>query len=255
MAATDTLDLPDQLPVTAATVAHPTLVRRPDDAAGATRTRFAQISTLIIWSGCVAVGLLGFVLPYARPKAPAPAPEPVVVEKLEIALAPDLVPPAVPTPAASPDNPPPPAALAPDTPVQPTAVADAATVAFALPVEGPTVVVDSTRASHARPAVNRPTATAGTGLPAAQTLVFGQGEGRQPAPEYPLSAMNQRQQGTVGVRFMVTPEGRVRDVVAAAPSPWPALDESALRTVRHRWHFPRGPVRVYEVAIRFALAP
>jgi TonB family protein len=67
--------------------------------------------------------------------------------------------------------------------------------------------------------------------------------------------MNQRQQGTVGVRFMVTPEGRVRDTTVAAPSPWPVLDESALRTIRHRWRFPRGPVRVYEVAIRFALAP
>jgi len=255
MAATDTLEIPARLPQTAPAVAHPTLVRRPDEAAGATRTRFAQISTLIVWTGCVAVGLLGVVLPYARPKAPARAPEPVVVEKLEIALAPDLVPPAVSTPATSPDNPPPPAALAPATPAQPTAVADASLVAFALPVEGPTMIVDASQASHARPAVNRPAESAGTGLPAPKTLVFGQGEGRQPAPEYPLSAMNQRQQGTVGVRFLVTPEGRVRDTTVAAPSPWPALDESALRTIRHRWRFPRGPVRVYEVAIRFALAP
>lgn len=255
MAATDTCETPVLLPETAGTVVHPTLTRRPDESDGAARARFAQISTLIVWTGCLAVGLLGFVLPYTRPKAPAPAPEPVVVEKLEVALAPDLVPPAVTTPLASPDNPPPPAALAPDTPVQPTAVADAATVAFALPVEGPTMIVDASQASHARPAVNRPSATTGTDLPAPQTLVFGQGEGRQPAPEYPLSAMNQRQQGTVGVRFMVTPEGRVRDTTVAAPSPWPVLDESAVRTIRHRWRFPRGPVRVYEVAIHFALAP
>ncbi len=240
------LEAADTLPV------HPTLARRRP--AAASSLGLVQTATLVLWTGCAAVGVLGFVLGYTRPSAPVPAPEPVVVEKLDVALtaAPTLV--AAATAEDLSSAPPPPSALAQSTPASPIAVADPSTVAFALPVEGPTIVVDRAQASHSRPPRHRPRATDGAGAPSPQTLIYGQGEGRQPAPEYPVSAKNHHQQGTVGVRLTVNREGRVLDASVAAPSPWPILDESALRTVRHRWRFPRGPVRVYDVAIRFALA-
>lgn len=86
-----------------------------------------------------------------------------------------------------------------------------------------------------------------------QALTYGLGEGRQPAPEYPPAAQRSGQEGTVLVRFSVGLDGNVTEAQTAAPSPWPALNEAALRAVRERWRFPRGPLRQYEVAIRFEL--
>src|SRR5207247_3430139 len=86
----------------------------------------------------------------------------------------------------------------------------------------------------------RAVARAGTGTPGAQNLVMGQGEGRQPAPVYPTEARARSQQGTVVVQFMVGADGQVLSAEAWQPSPWPMLNEAALRTVRNRWHFPAG---------------
>lgn len=84
-------------------------------------------------------------------------------------------------------------------------------------------------------------------------LTLGQGEGRQPAPEYPRQAARQRQQGTVVVQFTVGEDGRVQVAEAVTPSPWPLLNAAAVRTVRERWRFRAGPARLYQVAIRFEL--
>jgi TonB family protein len=211
------------------------------------------VLTLVLWLGCVAVGLLGFALHYSRPVAPAPAPAPVTVEKINVELTQDPLPPADVQPTDPLATPPPPSALAQPAVVQPIAVAEPSTVAFALPVEGPTVVVPATQASRTRSSIN-PNATSGSSLPSPQTLVFGQGEGRQPAPEYPAQAMRLRQEGNVGVRLTVNADGRVVDATVAAPSAWPSLNDAAERCVRHRWRFSRGSLRVYEVSIRFALA-
>jgi len=232
---------------------HPTALALPS-ADRADTLGLAQIATFVLWTACLTIGALGFVFGYTRPTPLPVAPEPVIVEKIEVALSTAPVPlPSTPTITDPSSAPPPPASLAEAPPAQPIAVADPATVAFALPIDGPTTLVDRSQASHSRPS-HRPAHTTGPGLPAPQTLIYGQGEGRQPAPEYPPTAISRRQQGTVGIRFIVSPDGRVREATVSTPSPWPVLDESALRTVRHRWHFPRGPVRVYDVAIRFALA-
>lgn len=242
------------LPERACASAHPFL-KQEADSESASSPGVTQLLTLVLWSGCVIVGALGFFLSYTRPHAPAiQEPAPVVVEKIIVDLRQD-------TPAASAAIPAdplamPPAASALEQPpvAQPIAVAEASAVAFALPLEGPTTRVDASQASHSRSAAPQSAVGASTGQPAVQALVFGEGEGRQPAPEYPSRAMKLRQQGTVGVRLTVAPDGHVLDTSVAAPSPWPVLDEAATRTIRHRWHFSRGPVRVYEVAIRFALA-
>jgi hypothetical protein len=41
--------------------------------------------------------------------------------------------------------------------------------------------------------------------------------------------------------------------VAATPCPWSLLNEAAVQAVRDTWRFGAGPVRTYEVPIRFEL--
>lgn len=216
--------------------------------------RLASIGTLVLWSGCLAIGVLGFRLGYQRPVAPAPAHEPLVVEKLDVTLTNEPLPETNLQPVDSLSAPPPPSAIA-QPAVSPTiAVADPSAVAFALPVEGPAVVVSANQAAHGASAVVAEATTAASGLPAPETLVFGQGEGRQPAPEYPSRAMKLGQEGVVGVRLTVSSEGRVITTSVANSSTHPMLDDAAERCVKYRWRFSRGQTRVYDVSIRFALA-
>ena len=144
-----------------------------------------------------------------------------------------------------------PSALVQPQVAQAIAVAEPSAVAFALPVDGPTITVSADQAAHARPAIS-PSTVAGSLTP--QTLVFGQGEGRQPAPEYPAHSLKLGQEGTIDIRLTVDMNGQVTNTAVAGPCAWPLLNDAAERTVRHRWRFSRGSVRVYDVAIRFALA-
>src|SRR5467141_186105 len=41
-----------------------------------------QVFTLVLWLTCLAIGLLGLALPYARPRPPAP-PEETIVQQLQ----------------------------------------------------------------------------------------------------------------------------------------------------------------------------
>ena len=213
------------------------------------------VFTLVLWFVCLSVGLLGFVLHYERPR-PLKAPEePVIAQQLQVELAQEPQPPpdAEPQPLDPLAPPPPPDAFTPPAVAQPIAVASfTPAVAFALPVAGPSRVVEVNRAEYARrPATNTPAPAATT--PTAQPLTFGEGEGKQPAPDYPPLAKQRGQEGTVVVRLTVDENGQVRRAEAALPSPWPLLNEAALKVVRERWHFRTGSARVYEVAVRFEL--
>jgi len=205
------------------------------------------VMVLVLWLTCLAVGLLGFVLPYARPNA-KPAEEPFVAQKLEVELTPqDIQLEELPPDPGSP--PLPSEAVAPPQPRTPIAVAEPGpAVAFAIPVERAASIVEANRASYTRPETR---AAAVTPLP--QTLAYGQGEGKQPAPEYPRQAIREGQEGVVGVRMVVGEDGRVVSVEAFQPSAWSLLNESAIKTVRHRWRFRPGALRVYDVSIRFEL--
>jgi len=195
-----------------------------------------------MWTGCLAVGVLGYALPYSRPQPPAPEPAPVTVEKIVVELTAD------PLPATDSTTPPDP--LAPPPAAPPLAVAaPSPALAFPLPVTGPVRIVDAAHASSS----TQPAPASATRSAPVQPLVFGRGEGRQPAPTYPASSLRQGQEGTVSVRFNVAEDGRVLAAVVASSSPWPLLDEAALRAVRERWRFSPGAVRTYEVAIRFTL--
>jgi periplasmic protein TonB len=131
-----------------------------------------------------------------------------------------------------------------------TAVAEPTGVAFALPVDGPIAIVEPARANFATEPITEPKPIV---APPVQVLTYGQGEGRQPAPEYPLRARREGQEGAVRIRFSVGEDGRVLAAEAVNPSPWKLLNDAAVRVVQERWRFSQGAVRLYEVSIRFQL--
>ncbi len=212
-----------------------------------------QVTTLVLWLGCLTVGALGLIWTDPRPVAPAKIPPPVVAEVLHVELTNDpLLPPDVSPAGAS--TPPPllPIHAAPSAPALAAVAEPSAAVAFALPVEGPTRVVPLADAGHSR-STTPAESTAPTSTTGVQSLTYGQGEGKQPAPRYPVRARNAGQEGTVVVRFTVGENGRVLDATATKPSSWPLLNEEAVRTVRELWRFRPGAVRLCEVAIHFSL--
>ncbi len=213
-------------------------------------TPLSAVATLVLWVVCCAFGAAGLLLPYARPQPAKTVPPPVQIEKIEVELDPAAPAVASSSPRAALMQPP--ASLPLSAP--PAAPALAATepipsLAFAVPVEGAIRLVDAATASLGLQAAPK-TAVASTTV---QSLVFGQGEGRQPAPVYPARATRLGQEGTVLVRLSVDTDGRVTRADVSEPCTWPLLNEAAVQTVRERWNFPRGPQRLYEVAIRFRL--
>ena len=237
------------------------------------------IITFVLWTFTLFVGSIGLRLGYPPPQAPAPPALPVQtnlvnVEVLQTPPPPRETEPPLPNPsplAALPDIPAVPTAPAiPEAP--PVAVAQPSpAIAFALPVEGFTKIVDVNQAAHARPAVTGHGSGPGTSAtpplpgpptnaspapadpPAITHLTLGEGEGNQPAPDYPHDAVVGRQEGTVTLRFNVDETGRVTKVEVTTPSRWPLLNKAATNTVKEHWHFPPGQPRTYEVPIQFQL--
>lgn len=76
--------------------------------------------------------------------------------------------------------------------------------------------------------------------------------GRMPPPSYPSAARSKGQTGTIIVEFVVGENGSVVSAYAKSASPWPLLNESAIRAVR-RWKFPPGKVTKYVRPIVFKL--
>jgi TonB family protein len=206
-----------------------------------------DIITFVMWSGCLLIGILGLAIPYALPP-PRRLTPPTKVEILNVELKHDL-PTPTPTPAESPSAP---SKTVVQTSIpQPIAVAEpSSAIAFAVPVEAPARIVESHQAVYTSPT---PAEKPSPVLPSPQTLTFGRGEGKQPAPDYPFRAQREGQEGNVTVRFTVAPDGHVVAAEVLSPSPWALLNESAQRTILSRWQFPSGLVRVYDIVIRFEL--
>ena len=84
--------------------------------------------------------------------------------------------------------------------------------------------------------------------------------GTNPLPPYPIVARRLGMEGVVLLDVLVAPDGHAADVRVARSSGHPALDESALTTVREHWRFVparRDGVPVESrvtVPIRFRLA-
>jgi protein TonB len=135
-------------------------------------------------------------------------------------------------------------------------------IAFAQPVEGPTRTVPSQYAVPMAPSNAPPkeptTHPAGAALgavhpPVVQRLVFGEGLGDQPPPEYPREAVLLHQEGVVIIRFTVGEDGRVKSAEIVSPCPYAILNQAALRKIRDDWRYPPGPVRYFEVPMEFQL--
>lgn len=215
---------------------------------------FLSVCTLVLWLVCSAVGATGLALPYPRPQPPVQEPEPIQAEVLNVEIAAE--------PLLLPDPEPPQNLSQPPLMIEPVKAAHAPpmiavaepspAIAFALPVEGPTRVVDARNADYAPLPASALNAVMESARPP-ETLTFGRGDGKQPRPEYPAQAIRQGQEGTVTVRFSVGRDGRVLEVDASSPSPWPLLNQAAVRVIRERWRFRPGVVRLYEVSIHFNL--
>lgn len=224
----------------------------PGDAAS-----LLSIVSFVIWLGCLIVGLLGMIIPYPRPPVPEPVRPPVQAAILKVELTND---PMLPAEAGSPptevSQPPPPLDVFTPPPAAPPLLAVAEpspVIAFAMPINGPVRTVESQEAVFIQE--NSPAAAAAVATPTlpVRAITYGQGEGKQPAPQYPAQARRERQEGMVGVRFSVGEDGRVLAAEVSMASLWPLLNESALRVVRERWRFQPGARRLYEVSIRFEL--
>lgn len=211
------------------------------------------VLTLVLWTGCLTIGLLGLALPYSRPHPAARQPEPVQAQVLNVELASDLAPPPETPPPPQISQPPPLAdpIIPPAAPAMIAVAQPSPAIAFALPVEGPARIVEARQAAYLQPPAQT-TPAPRTASPV-QRLIHGEGEGRQPAPNYPPQALRAGYEGTVTVRFNVGEDGRVLAAEAARPCPWGLLNAAAVRVVRERWRFSAGTVRVYEVAIRFEI--
>lgn len=210
---------------------------------------------MVLWMTCVLVGAVGLAVSYPHPATPSRVTPPIQAEILDIELsAAEFTPNAVDplTFHASLPVPPTLEMIGPPAQVPLLAVAEPApAVAFSLPVEGPTRIVEPAQAAFTHSLASPGVDAALT--PPVQTLAYGQGEGRQPAPEYPRQAVREGQEGVVTLRFSVAESGRVLAAETVSAAPWPLLNAAALRAVRERWRFRPGPVRLYEVAIRFEL--
>lgn len=267
LASTD--DPTSSLAVTA--VASPTWRTRPR--AASAEPWAVPIVTLVLWTGCLAIGVIGALLPYPPERPPRAEPPAVTATLLEVEFTDAALPsvdsalpsaPEIASPPALPEM-----SRIPPTPALVPVAQPSPTIAFELPVTGPTRVVPAEAASVSRAASATKTASTETvSGPAAETmtggapggrgvlptpLTLGQGEGRQPAPEYPRQAARERQEGVVVVQFTVGEDGRVLQAEAATPCRWPLLNAAAVRTVRDRWRFRAGPTRFYQVPIRFEL--
>jgi len=140
----------------------------------------------------------------------------------------------------------------PDLPPEPAPSARAAAEAVAPRVAPhPRPTAAGNRASNVRrgaegsPAAGAPT---GQGMSDGARLAAG----RMPAPSYPAESRRKGQTGTVVVEFTVDNSGRVAAAFAKDPSPWPLLNEEAVRTVRS-WRFPHGGVMKLQRPIVFQL--
>lgn len=215
-----------------------------------------SVFTLVLWVGVVFVSVVGPTYPYARPQPSAPTPPPLQAEIISVELTkePSALIPTAPRPPDASQPPPLPDHLQPLPPAPGrTAVAEPTpAIAFPIPVEGPVSIVDPKRAAYVQPDTPAPVEPV-PALPV-QVITYGRGEGRQPAPDYPPQAVREGQEGSVTVRFSVGENGRVVAAEALKPSPWPLLNNAALRVVRERWRFRTGAVRLCEVSIRFELS-
>ena len=121
-------------------------------------------------------------------------------------------------------------------------------VPFPLAVKGPSKITEAIKAVSTAAQATQTAKSAPI-----EHLTFGEGEGDQPAPEYPREAKLAHEEGNVIVQMTIGENGDVTDAKVTSPCPWPILNQAALRVVRDTWHFEKGPVRYKDIEFVFEI--
>ena len=224
----------------------------------AQETSLTMFATFVLWSGCLIVGVTGLLLPHRLPSPPRPEPPPIAATMLNVSISNSPSSPNDQTAAQTPppeDQDPAPAPPVPtpsNAPPLQEVAEPSAKIAFALPVKSTGPIVSAAAAVPSRAAdAAAPGQIPGSSV---QHLVFGQGKGQQPAPEYPREAALAGEEGTVIVQFTVDADGRVDTAFAKTPCRSMLLNQAAVRTIRDSWRFKSGPRVTYDIAIIFQLS-
>ena len=138
---------------------------------------------------------------------------------------------------------PPPAPRQQEKPTQPTETP------LTPPIVAPPPIVQAPAApvpvlTVAQPAPPPPSAPAPAAAPSAEAAPITPPDASaknlgNPAPKYPMQARLRHWEGTVRLKVLITPEGRVKDISVAHSSGFDVLDDAALDTVR-KWKFAPG---------------
>jgi TonB family protein len=158
-----------------------------------------------------------------------------------VIIPPDDVPP--PKPTEQPPEPEPTAETTTDTPVVATVVAaDASKAAFAVPVEGPVVLVPTRFAGPPPQNLKTPPSTKPVALQSAEEDWGGSSN----QPDYPGLAQRNGYQGTVSLEITFDPSGAVLSAKVLKSSGFSILDNAALDKVKKhlRLRVPPGSIRV-----------
>lgn len=231
-------------------------------------THLLNIGTLAAWLSVTLFGAVAVVFP-ADPDRPSKAvPGEINVSDADVQLGGEAsAPPAMPeTEPASPDIPEP-LPAPPDLPavaeIEPLpavpafpAITENQSPAETSEIKPTTNKVLASRTSRQGGRQSSATGRTGAGKPGTEASGMSNASriaaGRMPAPSYPAEARRKGQSGTVVVQFTVDASGRVTYANAISPSPWPLLNQAAVRGVM-LWRFPPGDFILLERPIVFRL--
>lgn len=232
------------------------LALRPAAAVTESSVPLRTFVTLVLWLGCLAIGILGFILPHPR-QASDNTPAPILELEIPVEQLPAPTPgrsaSGLPSATFSTAAPPAPPALPPfqELPPAPQRLEVRSPQLFTGETVTPAPPATTTPAFHvpapSGTAPDVPTPSAPADAPPTLEILA------QPAPDYPRAARQAGQEGEVRVALTVGTDGRITQARIQVSSRWPLLDQEALRTVREKWRFAPGTVRRYEAPIRFQL--
>ncbi len=188
---------------------------------------------------------------------------PVPLKIRELVAEPDLVPvivqqpeeeePPKPTAETPPEEPPDPLDIITDQPVVATVVAaDASTVAFAVPVQGPVILAP---ARFAAPPPSDLQARPGPASAPTRFVPSNEDWGGRRQPEYPGLAVRRGYQGKVTLEVVFAADGALTEAQVRTSSGYKVLDDAALEHVQQhlRLRNPPGEVRRHLLDIIFQL--
>ena len=219
-----------------------------------------NIGTLAAWLSVAALGTVGLIIPGWKftPKRDYQGNLEVLIVTPDVTIGADA-PPISPEKSAPspPDAQPLPPAIPdiatatplpeiPDLPPAPSPITPPAHHSAPLPASAGKSI--SASAGKSTPSTAPGNGRTGTGISKSNRFAAG----HMPAPPYPAYSRSNRQEGTVVIEFTINSTGHVTAAFAKTPSPWPLLNQAAVRSVLS-WKFPPGDFITLERPIIFKL--